>query len=59
MLRAHRPTEEGLAEVREGMAKEDGALTPLAVPLLAGPAVLTTVATLMRQARGWKPGLTP
>jgi multiple antibiotic resistance protein len=54
MMRAQRPTKEGPAEVSEGRAKEDVAITPLAVPLLAGPASLSTVATLMSQAPGWE-----
>jgi multiple antibiotic resistance protein len=54
MMRAQRPTKEGPAEVSEGKAKEDVAITPLAVPLLAGPAALSTVATLMSQAHGWE-----
>jgi multiple antibiotic resistance protein len=54
MMRAQRPTKEGPAEVSEGKAKEDVAITPLAVPLLAGPAALSTVATLMNQAHGWQ-----
>jgi len=53
MIRAQRPTKEGPGEVSEGRAKEDIAITPLAVPLLAGPAALSTVATLMSQAPGW------
>jgi multiple antibiotic resistance protein len=54
MMRAQRPTKEGPADVSEGRAKEDVAITPLAVPLLAGPAALSTVATLMSQARNWQ-----
>jgi multiple antibiotic resistance protein len=54
MIRAQRPTKEGPTEVSEGMVKEDIAITPLAVPLLAGPAALSTVATLMSQAHGWE-----
>ena len=53
MMRAQRPTKEGPAEVGEGKVKEDVAITPLAVPLLAGPAALSTVATLMSEARDW------
>src|SRR5438270_415036 len=34
MLQARRPTQEGAAERREGRAKEDCAITPLAVPML-------------------------
>lgn len=50
MLRAQRPTQEGPGEVSEGIAKEDVALTPLAVPMLAGPAGLSTVTMLMSRA---------
>jgi multiple antibiotic resistance protein len=57
MMRAQRPTKEGPAELSEGRAKEDPAITPLAVPLLAGPAALSTVATLMSQAAGWAEAL--
>jgi multiple antibiotic resistance protein len=53
MMRAQRPTKEGPAEVGEGMTKDDVAITPLAMPLLAGPAALSTVATLMSAARDW------
>ena len=53
MMKAQRPTQEDPGELREGEAKEDVALTPLAVPMLAGPASLSTVATLMSRARGW------
>jgi multiple antibiotic resistance protein len=53
MMRAQRPTKEGPGEVSEGRVKQDIAITPLAVPLLAGPAALSTVATLMSQAPGW------
>jgi multiple antibiotic resistance protein len=53
MMRAQRSTKEAPGEVNEGRVKEDIAITPLAVPLLAGPAALSTVATLMSQAQGW------
>jgi multiple antibiotic resistance protein len=52
MIRAQRPTQERPDELSEGRAKEDVALTPLAIPMLAGPASLSTVATLMSQAKG-------
>ncbi len=52
MIRAQRPTQERPDELSEGRAKEDVALTPLAIPMLAGPASLSTVATLMSQANG-------
>jgi multiple antibiotic resistance protein len=51
MLRAQRATQEGPGEVAEGKAKDDQAITPLAIPMLAGPAALSTVATLITQAR--------
>src|SRR5918999_5783879 len=51
MLRAERPTQEGPPELREGEAKQDVALTPLAVPMLAGPGAMSTVMVLSAQAR--------
>jgi multiple antibiotic resistance protein len=54
MIRAQRPTQERPEEVREGVVKEDITITPLAIPMLAGPAALSTVATLISQARGWE-----
>jgi multiple antibiotic resistance protein len=51
MLRAQRPTQEGPPEISEGEAKEDVALTPLAVPMLAGPGAMSTVMVLAAQAR--------
>lgn len=51
MIRAERPTHEGSAELNEGRVKEDVAITPLAIPMLAGPASLSTVAMLMSQAK--------
>jgi multiple antibiotic resistance protein len=50
MLRAQRRTQEEPGEVREGAEKEDIAITPMAVPMLAGPAALATVITLMARA---------
>lgn len=52
MLRAQRPTKEQPDELSEGRNKDDVALTPLAIPMLAGPASLSTVATLMSRAQG-------
>lgn len=52
MLRAQRPTQEGPGEVSEGTVKEDVAITPLAIPMLAGPAALSTVTMLMSRAVG-------
>lgn len=51
MLRAERPTQEGAPELNEGEAKQDVALTPLAVPMLAGPGAMSTVMVLSAQAR--------
>lgn len=38
-------------EVEEGVAKEDVAIVPLAMPLLAGPGSIATVVVLMARAR--------
>jgi len=46
---ATRETEE---EVAAGAAKEDIAITPLGVPMLAGPGSITTALILFHQARG-------
>ncbi|MCD6339137.1 MAG: MarC family protein [Verrucomicrobia bacterium] len=54
MLRAQpsrvRMTEE---EADAGAAKEEIAITPLAVPMMAGPGAITTVIILRSQARSW------
>ncbi|MEP6733110.1 MAG: MarC family protein [bacterium] len=52
MLRGNRSTQEGIAEITEGQAKEDVALTPLAMPMLAGPGAISTIMVLSGQARG-------
>jgi multiple antibiotic resistance protein len=51
MLRGERRTQESEAEIEEGRRKEDVALTPLAMPLLAGPGAISTVMVLSGQAR--------
>jgi len=51
MLRSQRTTQETPAEIVEGQAKADVAITPLAVPMLAGPGALSTVIVLAGQAR--------
>jgi len=51
MLRAERTTQEGQPEMAEGERKEEVALTPLAVPMLAGPGAMSTVMVLAAQAR--------
>jgi multiple antibiotic resistance protein len=54
MLRARRsPVQETMEETRAGAAKEDIAITPLAVPMLAGPGALSTSILLQNQAQGW------
>ena len=52
MLHGNRSTQEGAAEITEGQAKEDVAVTPLAMPMLAGPGAISTVMVLSGQARG-------
>jgi multiple antibiotic resistance protein len=51
MLHGNRSTQEGAAEITEGRVKEDVALTPLAMPMLAGPGAISTVMVLSGQAR--------
>jgi multiple antibiotic resistance protein len=51
MLHGNRSTQEGAAEIVEGQAKEDVAVTPLAMPMLAGPGAISTVMVLSGQAR--------
>lgn len=51
MLHAQRRTQESAPELMEGEIKEDTALTPLAMPMLAGPGAISTVMVLSAQAR--------
>ena len=51
MLHGNRTTQEGDAEIVEGRAKDDVAITPLAMPMLAGPGAISTVMVLSSQAR--------
>jgi multiple antibiotic resistance protein len=51
MLRGSRSTQEGTAEIAEATYKEDVALTPLAMPMLAGPGAISTVMVLSGQAQ--------
>jgi multiple antibiotic resistance protein len=51
MLRAQRTTQESTPELVEGETKEDTAITPLAMPMLAGPGAISTVMVLAAQAR--------
>ena len=50
MIRAGKPSEENAEEMKEGAEADDVAITPLAIPFLAGPAALSTVAVLMAHA---------
>ncbi|MDM8007683.1 MAG: MarC family protein [Phycisphaerae bacterium] len=50
MIRAQRPTQEEPGEVSEGLAKQDVAVTPLAIPMLAGPAAMASVSVQIYRA---------
>lgn len=53
MLRAQKsPLKETPEEAAEGMSKDDIAITPLAVPMLAGPGAITTSIVLASKAHG-------
>jgi multiple antibiotic resistance protein len=53
MLYARRsPAQETDEEVAAGAAKDDIAITPLGVPMLAGPGAISTVLILLNQASG-------
>lgn len=53
MLYARRsPAQQTDEEVAAGAAKDDIAITPLGVPMLAGPGAISTVLILLDQARG-------
>src|SRR6266478_7098455 len=54
MLYAKRsPAQETKEEIEAGTAKDDIAITPLGVPMLAGPGAISTALILMSQAHGW------
>jgi multiple antibiotic resistance protein len=54
MLYAKRSaTQETREETEAGINKDDIAITPLGVPMLAGPGAISTSLILMNQARGW------
>lgn len=54
MLRAQRsPVQETAEETAAGSNMDDIAITPLAVPMLAGPAAISTVILLEAQATTW------
>jgi multiple antibiotic resistance protein len=50
MIRAQRSTQEEPSDMQEMSAATEVAIAPLAIPMLAGPAALSTVTVLMAQA---------
>ena len=54
MLRAQRSAvQETAEETAAGVGKHDVAITPLAIPMMAGPAAISSVILLGAQAEGW------
>ena len=54
MLRAQRsPVQETAEETAAGVSKHDVAITPLAIPMMAGPAAISSVILLGAQAHAW------
>jgi multiple antibiotic resistance protein len=51
MLHGERSTQESRPEIAEGQVKEDVAVTPLAMPMLAGPGAISTIMVLAAQAK--------
>jgi len=54
MLQARRSTQESASETAEGANKEDVGITPLGIPLLAGPGAISTVMVLMGASPTWR-----
>jgi multiple antibiotic resistance protein len=55
MLHAKRSAaQETPEETEAGASKEDIAITPLGVPMLAGPGAISTSLILLNQAQGWE-----
>ena len=54
MMQARRSTQEGASETEEGAHKEDIGITPLGIPLLAGPGAISTVMVLMGASPTWR-----
>jgi multiple antibiotic resistance protein len=50
MVRAQRSTQQGTEELIEGQQKEEVGVTPLGIPMLAGPGAMSTVMVLSAQA---------
>lgn len=57
MLRADMRIRGTREEIKEGEEKADVTITPLAMPLLAGPGAISTVTVLMHGATTWNAGL--
>ena len=58
MLRAQRsPVVETSEEKAAGVQKEDIAITPLAIPMLAGPGAISSVVLLKGEAKGFEQGI--
>ncbi|HVA58765.1 MAG: MarC family protein [Gemmatimonadaceae bacterium] len=57
MVRAKRSTHEGQEELSEGQLKEDVAVTPLAIPVLAGPGAISTTMVLAGEIRSVSHGV--
>lgn len=54
MLQARRSgTQEVTEERMEGVEKEEIGVTPMGIPMLAGPGAISTVMVLMGQSRDW------
>ncbi|MEJ7607353.1 MAG: MarC family protein [Bryobacteraceae bacterium] len=54
MLRGHRSqTQEVIEERIEGQQKDELGITPLGIPMLAGPGAISTAMVLMGQSRSW------
>ena len=54
MLRAQRsPVQETAEETAAGVNKHDVAITPLAIPMMAGPAAISSAILLGSQAQSW------
>lgn len=53
MMQARRTTQESASETEEGSHKEDVGITPLGIPMLAGPGAISTVMVLMGGAPNW------
>ena len=51
MLHGQRRTQESGPEISEGQLKQDVAITPLAMPMLAGPGAISTTMVLAAQAQ--------